>query len=976
MAEWASLVADALWRNGVAAVPLVMLTALASKLLPCRPATRHTMWLVVLGWLFVPSFLPEPPREQLAAVVRELPAVWTDFVGPPDAATEPPDLSLDLLRVALTPLAPALRRANDVSVTPTVRTEPQRPTSHASKDRVGAPTHTTTSTSPSPRSVVRPATSPPELLAQATGAGGPLSAEEGTKSSYEGRPAQPSMTAPGLRRAEADEVIDIDVELPPAAIVGQGGGIEGEREQGIEEEAPATVQPLVGRLGGDWRTWAAGVAEVRDAVANVPPLPKEVWGAGTLFLLSLGLVRVIMFRARLASARPATHSVVFVVEAASKELGLRQAPRTWMVGGRFSPMIWCGVRPKLILPTLLWSQLDEAGRRAVVFHELAHVRRRDHWVCWADAIVGSLYWWHPLVWWVRRRLHAEAEVCCDAWVTTLMPRTRRAYAEALLVTRQYLGAVNQPVPAMGIGVTTGRARRFARRLTMVMTQSIKPRLSVSGMLLVLTVATTGWLTTPARSCPEEEKAAAAAKASAKGCGKGCAQGCAKGCEKGCAKAAAAVTAAPAAIAPCATAKATPAATAVVAPTPEADAASTYAQHIAARHALANSLAPAISAKVVPLLSLASGRGGDPDDRVSRLEKELERTNERIERLIEAMEDRHGSQPPPGAEPRTPRPPRAPRAAQPGQPTLPPQPPLLQVPGMLEVPGVGADFGPGGGEVSPRTYKLSKGKLEALVALMSRPDVPILIRPAGDGIEVHATPRGHRVFAAFVKLIEPGSDAVGQAGEPDDAPVAREIRQEMRKHAKEMEQAAKRRAKAMEKLEKRRSKTGSRMEQIRQDATVKAEKSEQLEREAEAVAEQAETVGEQAEELREQTQDLEREADRAEQREQRLAIQRQVLALRHEAERLDQHREQLQDQARAIEDRARQAEDDARDSERELEQLEEELERLEEEASENGDEDGSHASADDLDAAVQEALESQDEDEESSEDAVAAPDNGD
>ena len=35
---------------------------------------------------------------------------------------------------------------------------------------------------------------------------------------------------------------------------------------------------------------------------------------------------------------------------------------------------------RLLLPEDLWSQLDDPGRQAIVYHELAHLRRRDDWV--------------------------------------------------------------------------------------------------------------------------------------------------------------------------------------------------------------------------------------------------------------------------------------------------------------------------------------------------------------------------------------------------------------------------------------------------------------------------------------------------------------------------------------------------------------------------------------------------------------------
>ena len=64
--------------------------------------------------------------------------------------------------------------------------------------------------------------------------------------------------------------------------------------------------------------------------------------------------------------------------------------------------------------------------------ELAHLRRRDHWIGWLQLVAGCLWWWHPLYRYVSRQVRANAELACDAWVVTLMPSARRAYADALL----------------------------------------------------------------------------------------------------------------------------------------------------------------------------------------------------------------------------------------------------------------------------------------------------------------------------------------------------------------------------------------------------------------------------------------------------------------------------------------------------------------------------------------------------------------
>ena len=64
-------------------------------------------------------------------------------------------------------------------------------------------------------------------------------------------------------------------------------------------------------------------------------------------------------------------------------------------------------------------------------HELAHLRRGDHWVSRLELAAGLIWWWNPLYWLARARLNAEAELACDAWVVWAFPKDRLAYAEVL-----------------------------------------------------------------------------------------------------------------------------------------------------------------------------------------------------------------------------------------------------------------------------------------------------------------------------------------------------------------------------------------------------------------------------------------------------------------------------------------------------------------------------------------------------------------
>lgn len=70
-------------------------------------------------------------------------------------------------------------------------------------------------------------------------------------------------------------------------------------------------------------------------------------------------------------------------------------------------------RPAVILPAT-WRDWPRAELDAVLAHERAHVRRRDPLVQWLAAINRSIFWFHPLAWWLERRLAALAEEACDA----------------------------------------------------------------------------------------------------------------------------------------------------------------------------------------------------------------------------------------------------------------------------------------------------------------------------------------------------------------------------------------------------------------------------------------------------------------------------------------------------------------------------------------------------------------------------------
>jgi TonB family protein len=98
----------------------------------------------------------------------------------------------------------------------------------------------------------------------------------------------------------------------------------------------------------------------------------------------------------------------------------------------------CGfLRPRILLPAAAehWSSSRLA---AVLSHELAHIRRRDIAAQMAAHFIAALWWFQPLVWFLRRTLREESELACDAEAIRCGLRPS-GYATELLALAKTIG---------------------------------------------------------------------------------------------------------------------------------------------------------------------------------------------------------------------------------------------------------------------------------------------------------------------------------------------------------------------------------------------------------------------------------------------------------------------------------------------------------------------------------------------------------
>lgn len=142
------------------------------------------------------------------------------------------------------------------------------------------------------------------------------------------------------------------------------------------------------------------------------------------------------------------------------------------------------LRPVLVLPHAIEKHLSPDELRAVLLHELEHVRCGDNLTAALCMLVQALFWFYPLVWWLGRRLIIERESACDQAVLS-GGCDREVYAQGIVnVCKLY---VESPL-ACSAGVSGADLRK---RIESIMTD--RPRHTV-GMpavaLLSITAAVT------------------------------------------------------------------------------------------------------------------------------------------------------------------------------------------------------------------------------------------------------------------------------------------------------------------------------------------------------------------------------------------------------------------------------------------------------------------------------------------------------
>ncbi len=190
-------------------------------------------------------------------------------------------------------------------------------------------------------------------------------------------------------------------------------------------------------------------------------------------------------------------------------LGMRRRVRLLTSESAIEPQLMGILRPTIILTANLSKRLSPMEFQGILLHELAHAKRWDNLVRSLVHIVACIFWFHPLLWMLEKRLDAESELACDELVLAMGVPPQTYLGSILKVCQLYL---QKPMP----GCSNVSGSNLKRRMEYIMSNRNNdldpPLASAAGALVLIGVVIAalgfGFVTSSSALAQNEHLAAA------------------------------------------------------------------------------------------------------------------------------------------------------------------------------------------------------------------------------------------------------------------------------------------------------------------------------------------------------------------------------------------------------------------------------------------------------------------------------------
>ena len=250
-------------------------------------------------------------------------------------------------------------------------------------------------------------------------------------------------------------------------------------------EAEMTSQPDSGRFAAQAASAHSSRGFARGAGLH--------WTAWLMLLHFAGCAAMFLWIARqLSRLRQAVRGSRVVTEGPlplmlntlAAALRMKRIPALRISNRVTAPVAFGVLHPTILMPATNLSRLSGQELKVILAHELAHFRRSDLWVNWAQILLQAIWWFNPLLWLLNTALRKVREDCCDDLLLARKLTSSDLYCDTLLRAAVEFGRPEPLGGALGFGE---RLHPLGRRLARIMDAGVPRahRLSALGSVVVL-----------------------------------------------------------------------------------------------------------------------------------------------------------------------------------------------------------------------------------------------------------------------------------------------------------------------------------------------------------------------------------------------------------------------------------------------------------------------------------------------------------
>ena len=210
-----------------------------------------------------------------------------------------------------------------------------------------------------------------------------------------------------------------------------------------------------------------------------------IWFTGAAALSMLLIHRILFVRRLIAQSMPAKDRYAGILDQCRQKLDIKRKTEIRLSGKLQSPAVCGFFRPVILMPHGLVEKLSPDRLRAVLIHELAHIKRGDLWVNCLQTFLQIVYFYNPLLWLANAVIRRIREQAVDEMVLVALGAGANSYSNTLIDIAE-MSFLKTSLSLRLIGVVESK-KALRKRIKHIINHPIpkSAKLGALGMVLIV-----------------------------------------------------------------------------------------------------------------------------------------------------------------------------------------------------------------------------------------------------------------------------------------------------------------------------------------------------------------------------------------------------------------------------------------------------------------------------------------------------------